>query len=159
MLYQPAQQVSVDERMVKCKARISFKQYIKNKQVKSGFKLFAACESQSGHLFNFKVYTGRSEPSGDIGLTRTVVEEILARYENQGYEVYFDQFHNSPDLANPFLNVEFTPLAHVKRIAVASRGSSGTRSSLIDMLSREIYGMFVMALCFSFNGKTRGWST
>ena len=41
--YQPHRQLSIDERMVKSKGRFLFKQYIKNKLVRLGLKIFALC--------------------------------------------------------------------------------------------------------------------
>ena len=43
-LYQPHRKVIIDERMVRSKARFSFRQYIRNKPTKWGFKLWCMCD-------------------------------------------------------------------------------------------------------------------
>ena len=58
MLYQPLQNVSVDERMVKSKARCHLVQYMKNKPVKWGFKYLVIADT-TGYTANFDLYTGR----------------------------------------------------------------------------------------------------
>lgn len=101
--YQPFQKLSVDERMVKSKARVSFKQYIKNKPVRWGFKLFALCCSKTSYLFDFKVYTGREGDGVQHGLAHDVVTDLCEPFTGQGYEVYTDQFYTSPALAHTLL--------------------------------------------------------
>ena len=99
-LYQPQQQLAVDERMVKCKGRISFKQYIKNKPVRWGFKQCALCCSKTGYLWDFEVYTGRqNQQQAEHGLAHNVVVRMCEPFDHQGYEVYHDQFYTSPALA------------------------------------------------------------
>ena len=102
-LYQPRQELSVDERMVKSKARVSFKQYIKNKPVRWGFKLFTLCCSTTGYLWNFKVYTGKEGDGVERGLAHDTVVELCEPFAGQGYEAYFDQFYTSPALAKTLL--------------------------------------------------------
>ena len=57
--YQPNSQVSIDERMVRSKARFSYKQYIRNKPTKWGFKLWCLCDSHNGYTIQFSVYRGK----------------------------------------------------------------------------------------------------
>ena len=45
--YYPKQQLSVDESMVPWKGRVSFRQFIKNKPVRYGMKLYLLCESET----------------------------------------------------------------------------------------------------------------
>jgi len=98
-LYQPHQSISIDERMVKSKARFSFKQYIKNKPVKFGVKMFALCDSTTSYMSNFKIYTGRSvEGQADVGLAHKTVIDLMAPYSKQGYHLYTDNFYTSPGL-------------------------------------------------------------
>ena len=49
---------SVDEHMVKFKGHYVLKQYVKGKPVQWGFKLWCRCDSTSGYLFQFDLYTG-----------------------------------------------------------------------------------------------------
>ena len=81
--YTPQQSVSVDERMVKCKGRAPFRQYLPKKPVKWGFKVFALCDSSCGVLCDFEVYTGQAE-AGE-GLTHAVVTRLTDELHQQGY--------------------------------------------------------------------------
>ena len=119
--YQPHQQVSIDERMVKSKARFGFKQYIKNKPVRFGVKIFALCDSKTSYCYRFEVYTGRDNASQpDTGLTHNVVMRLIAGLEHQGYEVYTDNFYTSPGLLKSLtdLGIDLTGTCQVKRRGV-----------------------------------------
>ena len=61
LLYRLDQDVSIDETMVPHKGCLSFKQYIKNKPVRWGIKLWVLCEAKTGYVFNFQVYLGKEE--------------------------------------------------------------------------------------------------
>ena len=54
-LYQPDQNVAVDERFVKSKHRSGIRQYIKNKPTKFGIKLWVVAESKSGYTWDFNM--------------------------------------------------------------------------------------------------------
>ena len=56
--YYPERDVSIDETMVPWTGRLAWKQYIPNKPVKYGMKLYQLCESKTGYTYAFKVYTG-----------------------------------------------------------------------------------------------------
>ena len=98
-LFQPNAELSVDERMVKSKARFSFKQYIKNKPTKWGFKLWCLCDSETGYTANFAVYRGKEgESLSSKGLSYDVVVNLATPFLNQGYRIYMDNFYTSPQL-------------------------------------------------------------
>ena len=98
-LFQPYQNIAIDERMVKSKARFSYKQFIKNKPVKFGFKIFALCDSHLRYLYNFKLYTGSSRAGQvDHGLAHNTVVELLTPLSGQGHKLFTDNFYTSPDL-------------------------------------------------------------
>ena len=61
-LYQPLQELSVDERMVKSKAQSHMRQYIKNKPTKWGFK-FWVISDPTGYTIDFDVYAGSRQTS------------------------------------------------------------------------------------------------
>lgn len=98
-LYQPDAEISIDERMVKSKARFSFKQYIRNKPTKWGFKLWCLCDSRTGYTVNFSVYRGKE---GEIlsanGLGHDVVMKLSGPFLDQGYRIYMDNYYTSPQL-------------------------------------------------------------
>ena len=100
MYCQPEKEISVDERMVRSKARFSFKQYIRNKPTKWGFKLWCLCNSSNGYTIKFSVYRGKSgEVSSKKGLSYDVVMHLIKDYLNQGRTLYVDNFYTSPTLA------------------------------------------------------------
>ena len=91
-LYQPNAEISIDERMVKSKARFSFKQYIKNKPTKWGFKLWCLCDSHNDCTVNFTIYHGKGEICSKKGLGYDVVMNLSKNHFNQGYRLYVDNF-------------------------------------------------------------------
>ena len=95
--YQPRKEVSIDERMVKSKARCHFKQYMRNKPTKWGFKLWVLAD-MTGYTVDFDIYTGRSTEKSDSGLSHDVVMQLVQPLAFQGYELYVDNFYSSPDL-------------------------------------------------------------
>ena len=103
-LFQPYQQVAVDERIVKSKHRSRIRQYIKNKPVEFGIKLWLLADSKSGYTIDFKVYTGSADrdpnaaPLPIHGLGYDVVRNLCKSLEGQGYHMFFDNYYTSPQL-------------------------------------------------------------
>ena len=93
--------MSIDERMVRSNARFSFKQYIRNKPTKWGFKLWCLCDAHNGYTVHFSVYRGwTSELQSGNGLSYDVVMNLLEGYLDQGYSIYVDNFYTSPTLGS-----------------------------------------------------------
>lgn len=88
-LYQPLQNLSVDERMVKSKARCHLIQYMKNKPCKWGFKYWVIADP-SGYTVDFELYT---EQKGENGLAYDVVMTLCQNFKFQGYSLYVDNFY------------------------------------------------------------------
>ena len=103
--YQPLQQLSVDERMVKSKARCKMIQYMKNKPTKWGFKLWVLAD-MTGYTTDFIIYTGKQSSESECGLTYDVVMELVSPYMFQGYEVFTDNYYMSPRLYKDLLSLE-----------------------------------------------------
>ena len=103
--YQPDQNVSIDERMVKNKGRYSFRQYIRDKSTKWGMKLWVLADSRSGYTFNFDIYLGKSDKILKFGLAYDVVMNLRKVLSNQGYHLYFDNFLTSSKLLKDLLVV------------------------------------------------------
>lgn len=98
-LYQPLRELLVDERMVKSKARSSFRQYIRNKPTKWGFKFWVVADP-TGYNLDFNFYCGKhyTVPLSSHGLSHDAVMELIQPFCNQGYLLFFDNFYTSPQL-------------------------------------------------------------
>jgi hypothetical protein len=57
--YLPGQNIAIDESLTLWKGRLSFGQHIPLKASKFGIKTFELCESTTGYLWSFTVYTGK----------------------------------------------------------------------------------------------------
>ncbi len=51
---------SIDECMIKCKARTSMKQYMRDKPTKRGIKGWVRADAESGYTYDINLYTGKS---------------------------------------------------------------------------------------------------
>ena len=98
-VYQPLCELSVDERMVKTKARSLLKQFIRNKPNKWGFKFWIVADI-TGYTIDFGLYGGARHDDGrsEHGLAYDVVMKLIQAFAFQGYEVYCDNFYTSPKL-------------------------------------------------------------
>jgi hypothetical protein len=101
-LYVPHREVSIDEGMVLFKGRSSYKQYMPQKPVKRGFKVWCLAVSRNGYLQAFDVYTGATEGATE-GLGASVVKRLAKGLRKKGYHLYFDNFFSSVDLAQDLL--------------------------------------------------------
>ena len=103
-LYQPLQELSIDERMVKSKARTFFRQYIRNKPHKWGFKLWVVADP-TGYTVDFDIYCGARHMSSSSGkgLAYDVVVKLVQPFLFQGYLLFCDNFYTSPQLFQDLL--------------------------------------------------------
>ena len=67
--YTPERNICIDEHLSLWKGRLQFKIYIPSKRERYGVKIFVDCESSSGYLLGFIIYT---EASNDYGTRNTL---------------------------------------------------------------------------------------
>ena len=94
---EPSKTQAIDEHMIKFKGHNPMKQYIKNKPIKWGFKLWCRCDSSNGYLYEFDIYQGRKNIP-EYGLGEGVVISLSKSLQGIGCELYFDNFFNTPKL-------------------------------------------------------------
>lgn len=98
--FEPFQNLSIDEAIVKFKGRLGIVQYMPLKPDKRGIKMWMLCTSQLGYTLNFDVYSGRNSKmkrSGK-GLGYDVVLHLAECLKKTGHHLYFDRFFTSVDL-------------------------------------------------------------
>ena len=117
LLYQPPQNIAVDERMVKSKHRSGIRQYMKGRSTKWGLKLWVLADSSNGYTLDFDVYIGKSAhgETSEKGLGYDVVMKLVKPYFNQGYHVFFDNFYTYHKLVHD-LFLSGTPSSGTIRI-------------------------------------------
>uniref|UniRef100_A0A672YBL4 PiggyBac transposable element-derived protein domain-containing protein n=2 Tax=Sphaeramia orbicularis TaxID=375764 RepID=A0A672YBL4_9TELE len=97
--FQPYQNLSIDEQMIATKARMSMKQYTKDKPTKRGYKLFVLADSSIGYTWNFFIYAGKNESPTAHSVSYSAVMNLLPfPLLGGGYILYTNNFYTSPAL-------------------------------------------------------------
>jgi hypothetical protein len=95
--YWPDMSIALDEAVKKFKGRCSFKQYIKNKPVKWGIKIFCVCCSLTSYLWNAYFYVGKSRSADDehedVSVTHQTVIKLLTPLKGKNHHVYMDNYY------------------------------------------------------------------
>ncbi|XP_049964432.1 piggyBac transposable element-derived protein 4-like [Schistocerca serialis cubense] len=66
--YQPSKHLAIDESMIKFKGRNSMKQYMRDKPIKRGYKVWMLCDKTSYNL-KFDIYTGKGVAGVGVDLS------------------------------------------------------------------------------------------
>ncbi|XP_051158548.1 piggyBac transposable element-derived protein 4-like [Leptopilina boulardi] len=100
-VYRPGEFISIDETLLKCKGRLSIKQFNPQKRSRFGIKLYQCSESKTGYVYNSKIYAGKEENSTKnklIGISGAVVKLLLGDLAGQGRTLFVDNWYTSPVL-------------------------------------------------------------
>jgi hypothetical protein len=96
-LYNPAQELSVDESIIAFKGRTGMRVYMPGKPHKWGIKAWALCESRTGYLYNWDIYKGAGATT-ETGLTKNVVLQMVEPVVEHRHHIYMDNYFSSPEL-------------------------------------------------------------
>ena len=58
-MYTPEANIAIDESLMLYKGRLGWVQYLPLKRARFGIKYYMLCESSSGYVWNFMIYTGQ----------------------------------------------------------------------------------------------------
>ncbi|KAG8235677.1 hypothetical protein J437_LFUL015735 [Ladona fulva] len=101
-IYSPKENVVADESL--WKGGLPFRQYIPLKSSKLGIKTLELCESETGYLWSFVVYSGADSTfsltdTPDGLQTSELVIKLVEPLFGKGYCLWMKNYYNSPDLA------------------------------------------------------------
>lgn len=121
-LYNLKQDIAIDESLTLYKGRLSWVQAIRSKAARFGIKSYELCESRTGYLWKFIIYTGKNSghdneiaPSTDLaGKSTQVVLDLLKGLEHRGHLVTMDNFYNCPALARYLKSLGFDCLGTLR---------------------------------------------
>lgn len=89
---------SIDESMVKFKARSGLKQYMPMKPVKRGIKIWVRSDAFPGYTYDMNVYAGKEQEQVDGTLGERVVYKLASTIKSKDVVLCFDRFFTSAKL-------------------------------------------------------------
>ena len=104
MNFIPDKNVCIDESLLDWKGNLSWMQYIPFKRKRFGIKFYVLCDSQTGYIWNFFIYTGKDTAYNqlykDFPIVSKIVLTLMHELLDKGYCLYTDNFYTSPTLAD-----------------------------------------------------------
>lgn len=98
LYYQPDEHQSIDESMIKFKGRSSLRQYMPQKPIKRGYKVWVRA-NKSAYISEFQIYTGKVATT-EKHLGTRVVKDLTKNIVGDYHKVYFDNYFTSMPLMN-----------------------------------------------------------
>lgn len=112
-IYKPSSYVSVDESMILFKGRSGLKQYLPNKPINWGYKVWCIADSTTGFVFKFQVYTGKNDSKDEMLMGERVVLHLTTDVRS-GSLVVFDTLFSSVALMEKLLEKDLYGCGTVK---------------------------------------------
>ncbi|GBM40470.1 PiggyBac transposable element-derived protein 4 [Araneus ventricosus] len=103
-VYDPTENLSLDEVIIKFKGRVLFQQYIPKKRKQWGIKMYKISDA-TGYTYNMRVYLGKDKlkenlsPSASYNVVYTMAECV----KDKGHKLFMDNFFSSPKLFHDLL--------------------------------------------------------
>ena len=95
-VYIPSKQMAIDEATIPWRGNLSFRVYNPDKPHKFGIKIYELCD-RNGICVRFEIYSGKVD-SSTKGAIHDLIMRLMEPYLDQGYDIFFDNFYNSPQL-------------------------------------------------------------
>jgi hypothetical protein len=95
-LFYPGQNICIDESLTLWKGRLSFKMYLPLKASKFGIKTYELCDSKSGYLWSFLVYTGSETQLNsklireNTNKTTSIILHLVEPLLHRGHTLWMD---------------------------------------------------------------------
>ena len=104
MLYNPSENISIDETMIGHRGRFGAIQYMPQKPTKWGIKVYSIADSLNGYLLDGIIYTGSETYSSTsqyshLPKTTQIVMNLVTPFLDNGYHLFTDRFYTSIPLA------------------------------------------------------------
>lgn len=98
--YNLHEHISVDEAMVPSRGRLGFQQFITNKPVRFGIKIWELADSHTGYVWKQQLYTGANAEDGkpEKGLAKNVVKQLCSGLEESYHQLFTDNFYTGVEL-------------------------------------------------------------
>ncbi|XP_054718570.1 piggyBac transposable element-derived protein 4-like [Uloborus diversus] len=96
-VYDPTEQLAIDEVIVKFKGKVLFRQYIPNKRKQWGIKMYKISD-KNGYTYDMNVYLGKDQENKKLSASHNVVTKMAQCVKNRGHKLYMDIFFSSPEL-------------------------------------------------------------
>ena len=89
---------TIDESMVKWMGRLAWRQFMPNKPIRFGMKVWSLCDSVTGYMYNFQISTGQVKGKPERNLSSRVVKDLLEPLNFSFARVCFDNFYTGYEL-------------------------------------------------------------
>ncbi|KRX48117.1 PiggyBac transposable element-derived protein 4 [Trichinella murrelli] len=131
-MYNPSENVTVDERLYPFKGRCQFRNYMPKKPEKYGIKFWVACCSKSSYAWNMQIYTGKqSSGTREKNQGMRVVLDMVKGLK--GHNVTCDNFFTSYSLGVELRKKNLTLVDTVKKQARATMGTAAPTRKKIEL--------------------------
>ncbi|XP_044755093.1 piggyBac transposable element-derived protein 4-like [Coccinella septempunctata] len=155
--YDADEHQSVDESMIKFKGRSSLRQYMPQKPIKRGYKIWVRA-NKSGYIAEFQIYTGKVD-SAEKHLGTRVVKDLTKNIAGEYHKVYFDNYFTSMNLMNDLKNSKIHGCGIVrkdrkglpkdlKRDKEMNRGDADwriTKTGIVSMKTMDKRGIYFLS--------------
>ena len=89
----------LDEDMIPFKGRMVIKQYMKDKPIKWGYKVFKLCDADTAYVYRLQIYTGKQDRNPDGGLSYAVSMAMVEGLTGQNRTLYCDNWYTGVKLS------------------------------------------------------------